>query len=214
MSARLVVEIVVAAATLLAVLVALFGSWIRAQFRFLQPHLELEFQHEVSKTRYRLRPGDDDAAFADAIYFHAKVSNTNRKVAPAHQTQVFLVRQETRDAGGDFQISWANEIPVIWDYQQIKPLQKTLGPPDTVPVCSIVKDNWVEIHPALTPNNLKARWHEALESVAIVFVAKSIEAESDPLRLEIAWDGRWSDDKTELKKHLTVKVVPSSTGQL
>jgi hypothetical protein len=35
--------------------------------------------------------------------------------------------------------------------------------------------------------------------------ASGIEAESNILRVEISWDGKWSDDMTELKRHLVVK---------
>jgi putative SOS response-associated peptidase YedK len=40
-------------------------------------------------------------------------------------------------------------------------------------------------------------------------VAAADNAESNPLLIEIAWDGEWSDDTATLSKHLVVKQVAS-----
>jgi hypothetical protein len=37
--------------------------------------------------------------------------------------------------------------------------------------------------------------------------ARGVEAESNSLRLEISWDGKWSDAEAEMKRHLVVKPV-------
>jgi hypothetical protein len=35
--------------------------------------------------------------------------------------------------------------------------------------------------------------------------AQSDETESPPIRVKLAWDGQWSDDASEMAKHLVVE---------
>ena len=38
-------------------------------------------------------------------------------------------------------------------------------------------------------------------------IAAGDNAESNPLVIEIAWDGEWSDDTDTMSKHLVIKQV-------
>jgi hypothetical protein len=91
-----------AIATFAAVVVALFGDWIRGYFPFLQPRLVLELLPDSTKTKTRLGVEDSREVLRESVYFHARVQNKRRSIAPAHQVQVFIVRQETLDASHAF----------------------------------------------------------------------------------------------------------------
>jgi hypothetical protein len=44
-------------------------------------------------------------------------------------------------------------------------------------------------------------------------MALSDEGESNELKLEIAWDGVWSEDSDEIVKHMVVKQLNAGTGR-
>jgi hypothetical protein len=54
---------------------------------------------------------------------------------------------------------------------------------------------------------MKRSWREPFTAV-ISFQAKSVEAESNVLPIMIEWNGKWSDDKDEIVRHLRVKQLP------
>ena len=45
------------------------------------------------------------------------------------------------------------------------------------------------------------------ERIIVDLVALSDEAESNVLKIEISWDGLWSDDSDEMINHLVVKQM-------
>jgi hypothetical protein len=195
-----------AISTFLAVLVALFGNWIRAQIPWLQPELKLELipKPEPVKT---LLTSDKGQRYEDSFYFYGRVTNTRRSIRTANQVQVFLVRQEDLLPNGQYEVTLTKEVPIIWHLQEVKPVHATIGYPETFPICSIVKDKWVQIHPLIKPLILKRTYREAFR-IALTFQAKSIETESNLLRVEIVWHGGWSDDREKLPFHLTVTELP------
>jgi hypothetical protein len=192
--------------TFLAILVALFGHWFRAQIPWLQPKLRLEFipQPEPVKT---MLVNDAGHRYEDSFYFYGKVTNTRRDVRAATQVQVFLVRQEELLPNGQYQITSTKEVPIIWHLQEVKPTQVTIGHEETFPICSIVKGKWVQIHPLIKPLILKRTYREPFR-IVLTFQAQSVETEYNLLRMEIVWHGGWSDDREKLPFHLTVTELP------
>src|SRR5262245_18575673 len=130
--------------TFLAVVVALFGEWFRAQIPWLQPRLKLELIPKPEPVKTMLT-SDKGQRYEDSFYFYGKVTNTRRSIRTANQVQVFLVRQEELLPNGEYQITSTKEVPIIWHLQEAKPVQLTIGPEQTFPICSLVKDKWVEI---------------------------------------------------------------------
>lgn len=49
--------------------------------------------------------------------------------------------------------------------------------------------------------------------VAIVLMALSDEGESNELKLEIAWDGVWSEDSDVIVRHMVVKQLNGRTDR-
>jgi hypothetical protein len=45
------------------------------------------------------------------------------------------------------------------------------------------------------------------EKVQVEVLAVSDEVESPPIRFDISWDGKWSEDTQEMKRHFVVKKV-------
>ena len=73
----------------------------------------------------------------------------------------------------------------------------------------MVKDKWLELHPLITPFALDARRTAACQLI-VTLQARGVEADSKPLRVKIAWDGKWSDDADEMARHMVVNEVPET----
>jgi hypothetical protein len=50
--------------------------------------------------------------------------------------------------------------------------------------------------------------HIGTVDLLITVVARSLECESRPIRLKVAWDGGWHIGETEMRHHLTVTLIP------
>lgn len=144
-----ITQVAIAVGTIAAVIVALFGGWLRA--RFAPPKLVLGLENELGvKTPVNLTAPDGSTREALSRWYHVRVDN-KRRWSPATQVQVFLLRIEEPDASGEYQITWLGEIPIRWRDQEIKPLVRTIGYAADCDLCSVVKDKWVELHPLIAP---------------------------------------------------------------
>jgi len=56
------------------------------------------------------------------------------------------------------------------------------------------------------PNNVINRISPN-EPVRLVFKATSDTTESKSLTIEIAWDGKWHEGRSEMSEHLIIKVI-------
>ena len=200
------VQLAIAVATFGAVLVALFGDWIRA--RLFKPHLSLALVSPVGEsTTLQVVSPSGDSPTEKARFYHVRVSN---KVPwpKASQVQVYLIRVEEPGPDGALQVKWASDVPIKWKFQEINPLVRTVGPAADCDLCSVVKDKWLELHPLIVPNNLAriVRRREAVDMV-VNLEARSNEATSFIKRFRISWDGKWEDGDTEMTHHLVVKEI-------
>ncbi len=204
------VNLGVAVATFSAVLVALFGEWIRAHL--FSPKLELKLRNTIGeKTPVTLQWTDENGVphqdQRDGRYYHVKVINSKRWPR-ATQVQVYLLRVEEPGPDGDLKLAWSGEVPIRWRHQEIHPLARTIGPPADCDLCNVVKDKWVELSPLIMPNNLTARKREAATMV-VSLQARANEGESEITRFQISWDGKWEDGDAEMTRHLVVKKYDS-----
>ena len=203
------VQVAVAAGTIGAVLVALFGQAFRA--KFFPPQLSLRLLNpQGEKTRVRLTPPqgtDADSRMEDARYYHLRVSNT-RRWSPANQVQVVLLRVEEPGPNDAFQITWTGDIPLGWRHQVLFPPSRTIGAEADVDLCSVVKDKWVELHTLIAPFNLEVR-RRSPSTLVLYVQARGNECDSPVLRIRIAWDGKWHDGSEEMRRHLIVEQLGS-----
>ena len=120
------------------------------------------------------------------------------------QSGVWLMRVEEPGPGGDLVGTWTGNIPLQWRNQESYPPSRTIGSAAHCDLCNVVKDKWVEIRPLIIPNNLVPRRKEATKMV-VTLQARANEGESELVRFQIAWDGKWEDGDIEMGNHLRVK---------
>ena len=200
----------VAVTTLCAVLVALFGDWIRGHL--FSPKLELELRSSVGeKTIVSISSKDEDGNLRhrteDVRYYHVNVINKARWPR-ANQVQVYLLRIEEPGPDDELNITWSGEVPIRWRHQEIYPLARSIGSTIDCDLCSVVKNKLIQLHPLIVPNNLVVARREPTKMV-VSLQARANEGESAIQRFQISWDGKWADGESEMLRHFVVKEMPN-----
>lgn len=205
------VQLAVAVGTLSAVIVALFGQAFRA--KFFPPKLSLNLvNQDGERTRVRLKWIENEVEQEreeDARYYHIRVSNA-RRWSVANQVHVVLLRVEEPGADGQFALSWTGDVPLGWRHQQVYPILRTIGPPSDVDLCSVVKDKWLQLHLLVVPYNWEVK-RRTRTRLLLFLQARSDEADSTILRVEVSWDGQWHEGAQEMQRHLVLKVENAAT---
>jgi hypothetical protein len=202
-----VAQVAIAVGTIAVVVVALFGDRLRA--RFAPPKLILTLENDRGvKTPVTLTGSDGNTSETVGRWYHLRVINERREWSPAKQVQVFLLRVEEPDAAGEYKNTWVGEIPMRWAHQELSPLFRTVGYPVLCDLCSVVRDSWIELHPLVVPFALNAKRKGGC-NLLVTLQARGVEADSNLVRVKIAWDGKWADDADEMTRHMTILTVNS-----
>jgi hypothetical protein len=209
----LLINVLIAAGTVGAVLVALFGERLKAAM--FRPKLQLSIPRpqgvatpvsvahtsETMETKTRIEKGR---------YYHVEVRNLSRW-PNATQVQICVTHIEERRADGNFEVEWSGEVPLRWMHQEIHPLSREVGRPATCDLCDVVRDKWIELLPMIKPFNLKSRRSKEdspdSRDFVVTLQARSAEGFSPPLRVRISWDGEWEDGDVEMQRHVKIKVL-------
>lgn len=204
-------------ATLTAVIVALFGDWLRSHI--FRPKLTAKLVSETGEhnlVQYNIpfwegmpasdQPGILRAAHGiPARFFHMRVSN-KRRWPPAKNARLYLVRVEEMQQEEEFRLLWSGELPMSAKNEDLFPPRNQLGPPIDFDVVSADSEGWFHLHTVfnyfLLRQHTKAPLHRRY-----FFRALSDESETVVVGLEVEWNGSWSDDWNELRKHLHVSEL-------
>jgi hypothetical protein len=194
------VSVAVAVGTIGTVIAALFGNILRT--KFFPPRLEVHLRDAAGEFT-PVRNLTTLAHVDDARYYHLRVLNRRRRLAPA-DVQTFLIRIEEPGPDGSLRVSWSGELPFRCRDQEHYPVIRTIGPPVDYDLCAVFnQDRRLTLLPLYQPFSLPIERRQACRFVA-TFQARSGVADSDMVRLQIAWDGRWADGSTEMRGHLVV----------
>ena len=149
-----------------------------------------------------------------ARYYRLIVS-TARRWPVAHDVRILVTRLERPDPGGVPTTVWTGEIPFRWERAEIHSATRTLGRPARTDFAVAAQDlevserqNQLHLLPVIEPNNFQRSYYAATQFWVTV-IATSNEADSYPLRLEVAWDGQWDAGEAEMGQHL--KIRPSES---
>jgi len=200
------VQFAVAVATFGAVIVALFGSYLHA--RFWPPKLKLTPKSIGDKPIPTILTKGSETENTSSWWCNLLVENL-RSWSPARDVRVQILSLATPDSSGRFRPDWEGHgVPLSWSFQQFKAATLTIPPSDEVNLFSVQKASRLggphtfKLHPLFRSFDLQADWTEPCK-IAVVVQAKSPDGDSLPLRLEVSWDGKWSDDAAQMKRHLT-----------
>jgi hypothetical protein len=193
----LVIQGVVAVGTLIVAIIAIWGDHIRSWWS--GPRLKVPLLNPMGE----LNPLNDGRQCRN---YHLKVTN-NRKGSPAHNVQVFLMKVFRSAADGTLvDRSFSGPLQLTWQFPEYNPQLLLIGPDHLCDLGRIIQGNPFELMLYFTPNNF-TKDVEANQKILVEVVAIANNGESEPLRIEIAWDGNWSDDTIEMCRHLVLKEV-------
>jgi hypothetical protein len=103
------------------------------------------------------------------------------------------------------QAVYSATLPLKWRNQEADPRpSRTIGADDFADLLYVNEGGSLYLTPMIIPNNFPLR-HIGATMLWVTVQALSIEADSELLRLQIAWDGQWDLGEAEMTKHLKIK---------
>ncbi len=191
------IQLVVAFGTIVVAVVAIWGNYLRSVLASPRLNLRL-YKAEGEPTKYNNG--------RNLRYYHLVVSN-KRNWAPAMNVVVHITLLERPGPDGEWRPAmYSGAVPLVWQFGQFYAGLPSIGREHICDLGRIVEGGEFELKTQFHPNNFditvgenkKARVH--LQAVAD-------NAKSNPLVVEVAWDGKWSPGTQEMATHLVVKEV-------
>ena len=199
------IQLAVAVGTLVVAVVAIWGK--RIEFLLgLGPKLILTLhdpQGELMPVSF------SDGRSTLARYYHLRVTNKHRW-AQGNNVRVVITDLARPAADGRFVSQpLSGPLQLMWRFANFHPLYSTVGPYDICDLGHLQRGEKFMLTPLFSPSNFTTTV-EANQKMRVEVKAIADNAESEPLCIEVSWDGQWSDDTLEMAKHLVVKEVKCS----
>lgn len=197
----LLVGILAALVTFMAIVVALWGERIRQWW---------------NKPKLRISLADPEGSLTTrndgkkARYYSLHVRN-ERRSSPATNVRVLLTDIMKQDPDGNWRpLVFSGPVHVMWKWPNMTPAYTTIGPDEMSTFGFVVEDaKRFALQLYWCPNNLDPNFPPN-EPIRMRFKAVSDSAESNTLTVQVAWDGVWDEGSKEMQQHLIVKVAESN----
>jgi hypothetical protein len=207
-----------------ALFIALFGNALRQ--RLLPPKLFIKLSDapgEGEKAKAFLSSGTETVSMGGTIvsggpretvsrWYHVKVENQRQAFVTATEVRLWMLELRVRNAAGDWITDWIGELPFAWKDQQVKLPGLQMGQPDEADLCHIVRDYFsdgkhlLQLSPAIAKQPPETEWSNDCH-IQVKFQARSIEARSNIITVQIDWNGQWDHDDARMGQYVQVKEV-------
>jgi len=136
-----------------------------------------------------------------------------RRWSKATQVQIFLTAVQEQDVAGVFKAIWLGEIPLKWRHMSsLNPDPvRVVGYPAEADLVALFQraatltQPLLQLQPLIAPSPLDV--HRIKEcKLRVILQARGMEADSNFLTVEIAWDGKWAD-KADAQMSMVVREV-------
>lgn len=184
--------------TVAVAIMAIWGNWVRA--RLAGPQITLALRD----ARGDVNPRNDGTR---EIYYHVVVRN-RRRWSPAEAVRVLVVGlAKRRPDGSYFAEPLVVPLQLTWAFPTFHELFPTIADSDTCDFGAVdERSGRFRLSTYITPNNFRG-YITAGEAMRVTLVASAHNGNSEPLVLEVSWDGRWSAELDEMQRHLVIKPV-------
>lgn len=194
-----ILQALLVVATSAVAVMAIFGDSIRA--KYWGPKLRVRLHDPEGES---IPSRDSSGKMVPARFYHLKVTNERLSVS-ARNVRVMLTQVIKPAADGTFSRQrLSGPLQLKWQHPQFHLLSPTIGSDDICDFGNLVQDRIFVLSPYLVPNNFEG-FLKAGERMRVEVIAVADNAESNPLCLEISWNGKWSADTEEMKKNLVIK---------
>jgi hypothetical protein len=102
--------------------------------------------------------------------------------------------------------SFSGPLQLTWQFPENHPQSLLIGPKRVCDLGRIIEGNPFELMLYFTPNSFE-KYVDVNQKIQVELLAVAENGKSNPIRVEIAWDGNWSDDIIEMSRNLVVKQV-------
>jgi hypothetical protein len=191
----------VAFGTIILAIVAIWGHIIRT--RWFGPRLRLALKNQRGEV----------SLFNDGVvsrYYHLRVWN-ERRSSPAHNVRVVVKEVYRPNADGTMsQTPLSGPLQLTWQFQGSNPQFQTIGAESICDLGYLRKGEPFTLSMLFHHISFDLKVRQGQKAI-VVLIALSDEGESNELKIEIAWDGEWSDDTDEIIRHMIVKQL--ATGK-
>jgi len=190
-------EIFTAIGTVAVSILAIWGDWFRS--RLAGPRLELSLRSmtgDMTLSSYGKR----------MLYYHLLVQN-KRSWSPAKSVRVLVTQLSKRGPDGEYH--WEEIIGSLqlqWAYPQYHELLPTITSEETCDLGSLQESGLFRLATYISPNNFQG-FVGPNESMRVTVIAIAHNAQSQPLELQVSWNGTWSTNSDEMRKHCVVKEI-------
>jgi len=185
----------VAIGTIGAVVAALFGK------KLFPPKLELTLAQPLGElTKWKQEGLDKGARF-----YHVRVTN-KRRWSPATNLGVHLIAMEEERSDNKFYRDWEGDVQLKWKHTNSIPQPGQVGKPVDYDLVSVNSECFVSLHPIAAATSLnRVRTDRCRFRVWIQ--ARATECDSPVVRIEMSWDGKWSEGNEEMSKHFIISEL-------
>lgn len=197
-----VIQIAVAVGTVAVAILAIWGDQVRHIFG-LGPRLHVSLDDPEGES---IAIAEGGGRSTPARYFHIRVRNSHRW-SQATNVRVVVVSLSRPAADGTLAPQpLSGPLQLMWRFSSFHPNYSSVGPEDIADLGYLKKGSPFTLTPFVTPANFKGSLSRN-ERLQVVVQAVADNAESKPIAVAVSWDGEWSDDTSEMAKHLVLKQV-------
>jgi len=183
-------------ATLCAVIVAIWGEWIRQ--RLSRPKLMLELAEASLTTTKDGKRG---------WYYGICVKN-HRPSCPARNVRVLLTGVLKQSPDGSWhQQRFSGPIQMVWGWPEFTPQYLTIGPEERATFGFVLEGtDAFQLRLSLYPNNLPSTI-PAGEPTRLEFKAVADTVQTSPMVVQVEWNGKWTGNPAEMRENLVLRHV-------
>jgi len=188
--------------TIIVAILAIWGEQIRSIIG-LGPKLVVKLHDpigEVVPMMVNNRPVDY------ARWYHLRVRNKH-KWTKAANVRITIIALSKPAADGSYTAqTLSGPLQLMWRFSEFHPLFSNVGPDDYCDLGNVSMNGDFKLTPIVFPGNFEGTL-KANQKMKVVVQAVADNAESEPLTVEISWDGVWEDGDFEMSRHLVVKEI-------
>ena len=189
--------------TLAVAVAAIWGDWIRACIA--GPRLTLSLRE-----RGHLTPRTDGG---HAIFYHVAVGN-DRSWSPAKAVRLLVVGIAKRRPDGSYLAEpLIAPFQLTWAFPEFHELFPTVADPHHPEICDLgyldERARQFKLSTYIQASTFPG-WIASGEAMRVTLVASAHNGQSEPLVVEISWDGVWPENLDEMQKHLVVNEAASA----
>ncbi|MEA2051366.1 MAG: hypothetical protein U9O90_00840 [Euryarchaeota archaeon] len=195
----LIIQVFIAIGTVAVAILAIWGEKIRNWMA--GPILEFKLHN----ARGDLTTRQDGQR---TIYYHVKIEN-KRQWSLARRVRILCTAISKKAPDGSFvQESLIAPVQLTWVFQSFHELLPNVATDDICDLGFLDENSnqfWLSLY--IRPNNFRG-FISANEAMRVSLIASADNFTSkSPYVLEISWDGNWSSNLDEMRKHLVIKEV-------